>query len=88
MNRRHDQHKSGKQIFENVVKFKHWGMSAAIQSRIFSHCIFKNIKIKIYGNIILPIAVYGYEIWSPHRLRLFENVDMKKIFGPKREEVM
>jgi len=69
--------------FENVVKFKYLGMSATIQSRMFSHCIPKNIKIKIYGNIILPIPLYG----SPHRLRLFENMGMKKIFGPKREEV-
>jgi len=32
----------------------------------------------------LPIALYGYETWSSHRLRLFENMGMKKIFGPKR----
>jgi len=31
--------------FENVVKFKYLGMSATIQSRIFSHCIPKNVKI-------------------------------------------
>jgi len=73
--------------FENVVKFKNLGMSATIQSRIFSHCIPKNIKIKIYGNIILPIPLYGYETWSPNRMRLLENMGMKKIFGPKREEV-
>ena len=71
--------------FENVVKFKYWGMSAAIQSRIFSHCISKNVKIKICGKIILPVALYGYETWSPHRLRLFENIEMKKIFGPKKK---
>jgi len=70
--------------FENVVKFKYWGLSATIQSRIFSHCIYKNIKIKIHGNVILPIPLYGYETWSPHRLRLFENMGMKT-FGPKRE---
>jgi len=33
--------------FENVVKFKYWGMSATIQSRIFFRCISKNINIKI-----------------------------------------
>jgi hypothetical protein len=70
--------------FVNVVKFKYGGMSATIQSRIFSNCISKNIRI-IYGKVILPIVLYGYETWSPHRLRLFENMGMTKIFGPKRE---
>jgi hypothetical protein len=70
--------------FENVVKFKNGGISATIQSRIFSSCVSKNIKI-IYGKIILHIVLYGYETWSPYRLRLFESMGMKKIFGPKRE---
>jgi hypothetical protein len=35
----------------------------------------------------MPIALYGYETWSPYRLRLFENLGMKKICVPKRTEV-
>jgi len=43
--------------------------------------------------IILPIALYGCETWSltlreEHRLRVFENRVVRRIFGPKRDEVM
>jgi hypothetical protein len=51
----------------------------------------KNLKIKIYKTVILPVVLYGCEIWSltlgeEHRLRVFENTVLRKIFGPKREE--
>jgi hypothetical protein len=50
----------------------------------------KNVKIKIYRTIILPV-LYGCETWSPtlrnHRLRVFENRVLRRIFGPKRDEV-
>jgi hypothetical protein len=51
----------------------------------------KNLKIKIYKTVILPVVLYGCETWSPtlreeHRLRVFENRVWRKIFGPKREE--
>jgi hypothetical protein len=50
------------------------------------------IKIKIYKTIILPVVLYGCETWSltlmeEHRLRLFENRVLRRIFGPKRSEV-
>ena len=52
----------------------------------------KNLKIKIYRTIILPFVLYGCEIWSltlreERRLRVFENRALRKIFGPKRDEV-
>ena len=52
----------------------------------------KNLKIKIYGTIILPIVLYGCETWSltlrkEHRLRVFENRVLRRIFGPKRDGV-
>jgi hypothetical protein len=52
----------------------------------------KNIKIRIYKIIILPVVLYGCEIWSltlreEHRLRVFENRVLRRIFGPKRDEV-
>ena len=52
----------------------------------------KNIKIKIYGTIILPVVLYGCETWSltlrkELRLRVFENRVLSRIFGPKRDEV-
>jgi hypothetical protein len=51
----------------------------------------KNLKIKIYKTVILPFVLYGCETWSvtlrvEHRLRVFENRVLRRIFGPKREE--
>jgi hypothetical protein len=48
--------------------------------------------MKIYKTIILPFILYGCETWSltlreKHRLRVFENRVLKRIFGPKRDEV-
>jgi hypothetical protein len=48
----------------------------------------KNLKINIYRTVILPVVLYGCETWSltlreEHRLRVFENRVLRKIFGPK-----
>jgi hypothetical protein len=53
----------------------------------------KNIKIRIYKTITLPVVLYGCETWSvtlreEHRLRVFENGVVGRKFGPKRDEVM
>ena len=53
----------------------------------------KNIKVKIYRTVILPFVLYGCETWSPtvskeHRLRVFGNRVLRKIFVPMRDEVM
>jgi hypothetical protein len=47
--------------------------------------------IKIYKTVILPVVLYGCETWSltleeEHRLRIFENRVLRRIFGPEREE--
>jgi hypothetical protein len=52
----------------------------------------KNIKIRIYRTIILLVVLYGCETWSltlreEHRLRVFENSVLRRIFGPKRDHV-
>ena len=52
----------------------------------------KILKIKMYRTIILPVALYGCESWSltlreEHRLRVFENRMLRRIFGAKRDEV-
>jgi len=52
----------------------------------------KNLKIKIYRTIILPVVLYGCETWlltlrEERRLRVFKNSVLRRIFGPKREEV-
>jgi hypothetical protein len=54
--------------------------------------LFKNLKIKIYRTIILPVVLYGHENWSftlreERRLRVFENRVLRRIFGPRRKEV-
>ena len=48
--------------------------------------------IKIYRTIILPVVLYGCETWSlilreEPRLRVFENRVLRRIFGPKKDEV-
>jgi hypothetical protein len=52
----------------------------------------RNIKINILRNIILPVVLYGCETWSltfreERKLRVFENRVLRKIFGPKRDEL-
>jgi hypothetical protein len=56
-----------------------------------SRLISKNLKIKIYKTVILPVVLYGCETWSltlgqEHRLRVLEKRVLRKIFGPKSEE--
>jgi hypothetical protein len=64
----------------------------SVQSLLSSRLLSRNIKIKIYKTIILPVVLYGCETWSltlreDHRLRVFENRVLRRIFGPKRDEV-
>jgi len=52
----------------------------------------KNLKIKIYRNIILPVLLFGCENWSltlreERKLTVFENMVWRRIFGPRRDEV-
>jgi hypothetical protein len=52
----------------------------------------KNLKIRLYKTIILPVFLYGCETWTltlreEHRLGVFENRVLRRIFGPKRDEV-
>jgi hypothetical protein len=52
----------------------------------------KNLKIKIYRIIILLVVLYGCETWSQtlreeRRLRVCENRVLRRVFGPKRDDV-
>ena len=54
--------------------------------------VFWDFKIKIYRTIILLVVLYGCETWSltlreECRLRVFENRVLRRIFGPKTDEV-
>ena len=60
--------------------------------RVVFQVAFKNLKIKIYRTIILLVVLYGCENGSltlreERRLRVFENSVLRKVFGPKGEEV-
>jgi hypothetical protein len=59
-----------------------------LSSRLLS----RSVKVKIYKTIVLPVALYGCETWSltlreEHTQRMFENRLLRRIFGPKRDEV-
>ena len=63
-----------------------------VQNLLPSSLLSKNLKSKLYGTIILPVVLYGCETWSltlrkEHRLRVFENRVLWRIYGPKRDEV-
>jgi hypothetical protein len=63
-----------------------------VQNLLSSRLLHKNLKIKIYGTIILPVVLYWCETWSltlreERRLRVFENRVLRRVFGPKRDEV-
>ena len=57
-----------------------------------SRLLSKNLKIKIYRTIILAVVLYGCETWSltlreERKLRVFENIVLRRISGPRRDEV-
>jgi hypothetical protein len=63
-----------------------------VQTLLSSRLLSKNLKIRIYKTIILPVVLYGCGTWSltlreEPRLRVFENRVLRRIFGPKRDEV-
>jgi hypothetical protein len=50
------------------------------------------LTFSVYKTIILPVVLYGCETWSlmlreEYRMRVFENRVLRRIFGPKRDEV-
>jgi hypothetical protein len=59
-----------------------------LSSRLLS----RNVKVKIYKTIILSVVLCGCETWSltlreEYRLRVFENRVLRRIFGPKWDDV-
>jgi hypothetical protein len=60
----------------------------SVQNILSSGMLSKNVKVKIYRIIILPVVLYGCETWSlilreECRLRVFKNRMLRRIFGPK-----
>jgi hypothetical protein len=65
----------------------------SVQNLFSSRFLSKNVKIRTYKIIILPVVLYGSETWSltltvEHKLRMFDNRVVRRIFGPKRNEVI
>jgi hypothetical protein len=64
----------------------------SVQSLLSSRLLSRNVKFKIDKSMILPVLLYGCETWSVtlregHRLRVFENRILRRIFGPKRDDI-
>jgi hypothetical protein len=63
----------------------------SLQKLLSSSLLSKNLKIKVYRTIILPVVLYVHETWSltlseEHRLRVFQNRVLRTL-GPKKDEV-
>jgi hypothetical protein len=63
-----------------------------VQNLLPLNLLSKNIKIKIYRTIILPVVLDEPKKWSltlrkEHMLRMFQNRVLRRISGPKRDEV-
>jgi len=64
----------------------------SVQNLLSSRLLSKKLKNKRYRTITLPVFLYGCETWSltlreERRLRVFENRVLRRVFGPKRDEV-
>jgi hypothetical protein len=58
----------------------------SVQNLLSSRLLSRNIKLRMYTTIILPVVLYGCETWSltlreEHRLSVFENRVLRRIFG-------
>jgi hypothetical protein len=61
-----------------------------VQNLLSASLLSKNLKIKIHITVILPFVLYGCELltWrEERRLTLFENRVLRRISGPKNDEV-
>jgi hypothetical protein len=62
----------------------------SVQNLLSCCLLSRNVKFRIYKTIILPVVLYGCETWSLTLRKehtLFENSVLRRIFGPKRDEV-
>jgi hypothetical protein len=63
----------------------------SVLALLFSHLPSRNLKIKIYKTLILPVVLYGYETWSftlreAQKLRVSENWVLKKYVDIRRRK--
>jgi hypothetical protein len=81
-------------IEEQIRSRLKWGIACchSVQNLLCAILLSRSTKIKMYGTIILPVRLYGCETWSltlreEHSLRVCENGVLRRIFGPKMDEV-
>ena len=60
----------------------------SVQNLLSSRWLSKNLKIKIYRTVFLPVVLYGCGTWSltlqeERNLRVSENTVLRRIFGSK-----
>jgi hypothetical protein len=65
----------------------------SVQKRLVLSLLSKYLKIKLYKNIILTLVLYGCETWfltlrEEHRWSEFENRVLRRIFGPRKDEMV
>jgi len=68
-----------------MLAITRWGI-------FFFQFAIQNLWLKIYRPVILPVALFGCETWSltwrkEHKLRVFENMVLRRIFGLEKDEV-
>jgi hypothetical protein len=64
----------------------------SVQNLLSSCLLSRNVNVETYKTIILPLVLYRCETWSltlrkKHRLRMFENGVLRRIFGPKKDKL-
>jgi hypothetical protein len=81
-------------MHEEIKSRLNWGNACcrSVHSLLSSCLLCRNVKVKIFRTIIVPVVLCGCETWSltlreEHRLRVFENRVLRGMFGPKRDEV-
>ena len=72
----------------NMGNACYYSLEKMLSSRLLS----KKLKVNTYKIIMLPVVLYGCETWSlalreERRLRVFESIVFRKIFGAKRDEI-
>jgi len=79
-------------LFVKISLFLQRRVNRTVQKRLTSRLISRKLVLKIYRTVILPVILYGCESWSTtladkHKLRVFENKVLRKIYGLKRDEM-
>jgi len=64
----------------------------SVQNLLSSRLLLKNLKIKMYRTVIVPVVFYGCETWlltlrEERKLKVSDNMVLRRIFGPRRDKV-